>query len=162
MRGGRERGGRRTRLREKLCSTFFLFLDRCKVFQSDRRRIFHEGTGILFFFPFCSVSFSLFLRCCCAGQCSLFRTTAVHTASMPKEEKGYPTSGMCTYVRHVSERKGRRTSGNRPRREAYVASELFSPEAWRQDSGHYQVASLQLRSIMTKNYIQPWTSVRLA
>ena len=32
----------------------------------------------------------------------------------------------CTYVRHKRERSGR----NRPRREAYVATELFSPEAW--------------------------------
>ena len=38
-----------------------------------------------------------------------------------------------TYVRH-------------PRREAYVASEQFFPEARRRDSWHYQVASLQLQS----------------
>ena len=48
---------------------------------------------------------------------------------------------VCTYARHVSERSGR----NRSRSEAYVAPELFFPEAWRQDSSHYQVVSFQLQ-----------------
>ena len=52
--------------------------------------------------------------------CSVFAVPAVpcyassfvHTASISKEEKEYPTvvPGVCTYVRHVSERSGR----NRP------------------------------------------------
>ena len=49
---------------------------------------------------------------------------------------------VCTYARHVSERSER----DLPRREAYVASELVFPEAWRRDSWHYQLASLQLQS----------------
>ena len=102
---------------------------------------FMRGRGF-FLCPIFSVSFPLFLRCCCAVLGFLFRA-AVHTASIPKEEKDYPTSGM-----HV----GRRTPSIRPRCESFVASELFSPVAWRQDSWHYQVASLQLLSNMKKLY----------
>ena len=126
--------------REALLFHFFLLcrFDRYKVFQLGRKLLHERGREFSFFIPKFSVSFSLFLRYCCAVLCSL-SYIRVQTYSISKEEKS-PLPGVCTYVRHVSERSGQ----NRPRREAYVASELFSPEAWRRDSWHYQVASLQL------------------
>ena len=73
----------------------------------------------MFFFPFFSVSFSLFLLCCCAVLCFLFHQeekavcrSALHTASMSKEQNDYPTSGM--YVRTAYERAWRATYVRQP------------------------------------------------
>ena len=123
--------------REALLYVFFVVVDWCKVFQSDRK-LFHEGTGF-FFFPTFSVSFPLLLRCCCAvllcravlsfsmsKEEKAVRRTAVHTRMSKRKRITLPR--VCTYVRHVSERRGPRTSGNRPRSEGHRASELFSPE----------------------------------
>ena len=96
-RGGRERGGRRTRLRETLCCSIFSFFltgARCSN-QAENR--YMRGRGF-FSLKKKLVSFSLFSRCCCAVLCFLF----VHTASISKEENDYPTWGM--YVRTVCER----------------------------------------------------------
>ena len=95
--------------REALLYVYFLFFDRRKVFQSDRK-IVHEGTGIFFLSIFFGFIFIVFAVLLCRAVLSLsmskeekavFRT-AVHTASMSKEEKDYPTSGM--YVRTACER----------------------------------------------------------
>ena len=125
----------------------FFFLDRCKVFQSDRK-LFHEGTGICFSFHFIRFHFHCF--CGAAVQCCAF--SFVQQQYIQQAYQKRKRVAVCTYVRHVSERRGQRTSSNRPRREAYVTSDLFSPEAWRQHSWHYQVSSLQLRSIMKTLY----------
>ena len=145
--------------REALLYVFiFLFFDRCKVFQSDIK-LFHKGAGIFVLFNFFG-SFSLFSRCCyCAVLCFLFpcqkrkRLCFVqqYIQQARQKRKRITLPRVCTYVRYVSERRGPRTSGNRPRREAYMASELYFPEAWR-GAWHYQVASLQLRSIMKELY----------
>ena len=114
----------------------FFFLDRCKVLQSGRKMLYERGRGF-FFFP--KFRFHFYWFCGDAVPCCAL--SFVHTAIYRK--KIITTlPGVCTYVRHLSKRSGR----NRWRREANVASELFSPEAWRWDSWHYQVASLYLRS----------------
>ena len=94
------------------------------------------------FFPFFGFIFIVFTVLLCHAVFSLsmsreekavFRT-AVHTASMSKKEKDITLPRVCTYVRYVSECRRPRTPGNLPRREAYMASELVSPEGWRRDS----------------------------
>ena len=135
-RGGRERGGRRTRLREKLCCSIF-FLTGAR-YSNQAENCYMRGQG--FSFRKKRFHFRCFCGACCAVLCFLLRTYQTHTAYQKKKRITLP--GVCTYVRHVSERSGR----NRPRREAYVASELFSPEAWLQDSWHYQVITLHLQS----------------
>ena len=98
--------------------------------------------GVFFFFQEFSFHFHCFRGAalpCCAF--SFVHTIVQHI----KRGKKLPyLECVRTYVRTaVSERSGR----NRPRREAHVASELFSPEAWRRDSWYYcQVASLQQQS----------------
>ena len=72
---------------------------------------------------------------------AVFSVSYIQQAYQKKQRTALP-GVVCTYVRHVSERSGR----NRPRREAYVAPELYFPEAWRRDSWHNQVASLELQS----------------
>ena len=122
--------------RGALLFVFLLFFDRCKAFQSGRKLLHQRGS---FFFSF--RIFRFHFHCFCGGAavpCCAF--SFVHTACLNK--KISTLSGVCTYARHVSERSGR----NRPRREAYMASKLFSPEACRRDSWHCQVASLQLQS----------------
>ena len=128
-RGSRERGGRRTRLREKLCgSIYFLLFSGCEVFQAGRNLLHGRGRGFSFSFRRVRLHFHCF--CDAAVPCRAFSfvhpsTDIPGTAYQKKEISTLPR--VCTYVRHVSERSGR----NRPRRKAYVASELFIPEAWR-------------------------------
>ena len=136
-------GGRRTRLGEKLfCSFFFLFLflTGCKVFQSGRKLLHERGRAFVFlseFFGSIFIVFAVLLLCRAVLSLSCI---PVRTRTISKEQNKYPIPGVCTYVRH-------------PRREPYVASEQFSPEAWRPDSWHYQVASLQLLcTIINKLY----------
>ena len=114
------------------------------MFQSEDRKSNHEGTGLCF--P------PIVLVCIAAMPCCAFSFVQQYIQQAYQKRGRLILSRVCTYVRHASERRGRRTSDNRPQREAYVASELFSPEAWRQDSWHYQVTSVQLRSIMMKLY----------
>ena len=151
-------GGRCTRLREKLCClifffSFFLTGARCS---NQAGNYYTRGDGDFFFLSENSVSFSLFLRCCCAVLCVLFRTYEYRHRTYRKK-KISTLSGVCTYVRHVSEHGGR----NRPRCEAYVASELFSPEAWRR--GTFGIIKSPVCNYNHKiNYIQSWTSFRFA
>ena len=116
---------------EREALLYFLFFDRCKVFQSDRKFI-HEGTRILFSSQF----FRFHFHCLCGAAVPCLASSFIqqYIQQAHQKRKIITLPRVCKYVRHVSERRGRRTSGNRPRREAYVASELFSPEAWRQDS----------------------------
>ena len=51
----------------------------------------NEGTGICFFFPFFSVTFSLFFRCCCEVLCFLFHAYCP-TARILQEENKYPNT----------------------------------------------------------------------
>ena len=100
--------------REALLYVFFLFLffDRCKVFQSDRK-IFHEGAGIFFLFDFFGFIFIVFAVLLCRAVLSLSYCSSTYSKHS-KRGKGSPDLGyVYTYVRHVSERRGRRTSGNR-------------------------------------------------
>ena len=124
---------------------------------SQAENYYMTGRGFVFFpffFCFIFIVFAVLLR----GAVLSLSYSSIQQAYQKRKRITPPQVYM--YARHVSERRGRRRSGNRPRREAYVASDLSSPEAWR-DSWHCQVASLQLKSIM-KNYIQSWTSVRFA
>ena len=69
-RGGRQRGGRRTRLKEKLCCSIYLVFDPCKVFQSGRTLLQERGQGV-FSFP----KFRFHLHCFCgaaAVPCCVF------------------------------------------------------------------------------------------
>ena len=97
-----------------------------------------RGRGFFFlsiFFRFIFIVFAVLLLLCRA-------VLSLSYIQQAYQKKRISLTGAFTYVRHVRERSGR----NRPRREEYVASELFIPEAWRRDSWHYQVDSLQLQS----------------
>ena len=93
----RERGGRRTRLSEKLCRLFFFFLTgvRCKVFhqagnyytRGDGDFILSEKNGLIF------IVFAVLL---CRAVLSL-SYIGVQTYRISKEENKYPIWGM--YVR---------------------------------------------------------------
>ena len=122
--------------REALLLIFFSFVTgvRCS---NQTERYCMRGRVFCFFFSKVSVSFFIFLRCCCAVLCFLFLTYSNH---IKKEYSTLPE--VCTYVRYVSERMWRPSC-------SYVASELFFPRAWLRDSWHYQVASLQLQSSET-------------
>ena len=115
-RAGRERGGRRMGLREKLCFSFFFFFDWCKAFQSGRTLLLERGR--FFFLSGISVSFSLFLRCWYAVLCFLFRRY-----SISNEGNKYPALGM--YVRT-----------------ACGVRVIFLDGAW--SSWHLQIACLHL------------------
>ena len=95
-RGGRERGGRRTRLRETLCCSFFSFLTGARC-SNQAENYFRRGTGIFFSSRIFRFHFTLFLRCCCAAvPCCAF-SFFVHTAYRKNKLSTLP--GVCTYVR---------------------------------------------------------------
>ena len=94
-RGGRDRGGWRTRRGEKFCCSIFYFLTGARC--SNRPENDHmTGDGDLFSFRTFRFHFiviiivSLVLRCCCAVLCFFVRTYSV-----TEEESNYPT--WCTY-----------------------------------------------------------------
>ena len=96
------------------------------MFQSGRKLLHERGRGFYFLqeiFGFIFIVFAVLLY-----WAVLSLSNIPGTAYQKKRINTIP--GVCTYVLHASEHSGR----NRPRREAYVASELFSPEAWRRDS----------------------------
>ena len=83
-----------------------------------RQKILHERDGGFFFL---SEIFGFIGTVCCGADmpcCALY--FFVHTAHQKKKISTYPT-----YLGYV------RTYGSRQGDEAYVASELFSPGAWR-------------------------------
>ena len=102
--------------------------------------LLHERGPFCFYFRI--FVFILIVVCCAAVRGCVFASFGPgayeyrHRAYRNKKISS-TLPGVCTYVRH-------------PRYEAYVApelaSEMFFPEAWRQDSWHYQAAGLQLRS----------------
>ena len=79
-RGSRERGGRRTRLREKLFCWGFFICDPCKVFQPGRKVLHERGRDFFSFrkFGFIFVVFAVLL-CWCAVLCFLFRTYSCYS-----------------------------------------------------------------------------------
>ena len=122
--------------REALSFVFFFFFERCNVFQSGRK-LLHGGTGNVFLSKHLRLIFIVFAV--------LLRRAVLSPSYIQqayRKKKRITLPGVCTYVRYVSERSRR----NRPRREAYAASELFFHEVWRRGSWPYQVASLQLQS----------------
>ena len=86
-------------LREKPCCSFFWFFDWLLVQGvPGADNYYTRGDGVFFLFPNFSVSFSLFLRCCCCAiLCFLVRTYQAHTAYQKK--KISTLLGVCTYVR---------------------------------------------------------------
>ena len=131
--------------RKALLFLFLLFSSGARC-SNQAEYYFMRGRGFCFLPNFLRFYFHCF-RGAATVPCCAFSFVQPYIQQAYQKRKRITLPRVCTYVRHVSERRGRRTSGNRPRREAYVASELFSPEAWRQDSWHYQVASLQLTTI---------------
>ena len=97
-RGGPEWGGRRTKLREKLCCSFFFFFDRCKVFQSRQKFTTREARGFFFLPEF----YGFMLGCLCGAvvPCCAF-SVFLHIA--------YQNKKLSTlYVRAATARDARR------------------------------------------------------
>ena len=132
------RGAGGVRGRERSSAVHFFSFLTGAMCSNQAEKYYMRGGGFFFLSNFFGFIYFVFAVLLWRAVISLSYIQQAH-----QNKKMITLPGVRTYVRHVSERSGR----NRPRREAYMASELFFPEAWRWDPWHYQVAScLQLES----------------